>query len=64
MNPLMSIDLAALHQADLAAEAAQSRLALGPDRPERRTARALPRRLAALVAIAAVRIHPTRPIRG
>jgi len=62
MNALLSIELGALHQADLAAEAARSRRAHAPDRP----GRSVPgrrRRLAALVAIAPLHIHRPRPVR-
>jgi hypothetical protein len=62
MNPLLSIELGALHQADLAAEAARSRGAPAPDRPGR-SVPARRRRLAALVAIAALHIHRPRPVR-
>ena len=64
MNPLLSIDLAALHQADLAAEAAQNHLVPAPDRPERHVVPSLRGRLAALVAIAALHIHRPRPVRS
>ena len=63
MNPLLSIELGALHQADLAAEAARSRRAPAPDRPGG-SVPAWRRRLAALVAIAALHIHRPRPVRS
>jgi len=63
MNPLLSIDLAALHQADLAAEAAQNHLVPAPDRPGR-SVQTRRHRLAALVAIAALHIHRPRPVRS
>jgi len=64
MNPLLSIELGAARQADLAAEAARSRRVPAPDRPGRRSVPAQRHRLAALVAIAALHIHRLPPVRS
>ena len=63
MNPLLSIELGAMHRADLAAEAARSRRAPAPDRPDRSVS-AWRHPVTALVAIAALHIHWPRPLRS
>ncbi len=59
MNPLMTIDLAALRRQDLTAEAERSRILQSVERPPSRLAAAVRR----IVAIPAVHVWRTRGVR-